>query len=113
MLKQTKTITATLAAASSFTTDIYTRFAPDEVIIKNIAWVDDGLQAAMYKIRSTVGGDDSILGCIIDSTPLTFQPISLRGKPLHGQQTFEILNMNDVLTAITGDISFTLEFIKH
>ena len=106
---QNITVLVSLAAASSFTVDLNSRFVAKKIVVKNLFYTDDSTKLDLVKIKSSFLPDDGVLGVVSDSIGLNSQPLEFHGRfDLNGNYTFNLLDYDNDIYNLTGLLSFVL-----
>ena len=113
-IKQRKNVfvSAVLAAQSSFNGDVFEPFNPDEVIVRSIAYYNNGLAQAVRVLLSTLV-PDNVLGSFNESVQDSRKAQFTLQGPVGGTYQFVIVNGNGALLPTTGTINLHLEFVKY
>lgn len=109
--KTTIVISQTLTNSGNFSYPIYCSFIPDEVIVSNMNYYNNGTELGFSRLSSSmVSSLDGCIGIFQDgeNSPMQSSAVSYSvGKPVRGNIYFEYTNQNRL-----GQLVFTLTFIK-
>ena len=108
--KTTIVITQLLTNSGRFSHPIYCHFIPDEVVVSNMNYYNDGTEAGFSRLStSMITSLDSCIGVFQDgeNSPMQSSSVSYSvGKPVRGDIEFNFTG------ARAGTLVFTLTFIK-
>jgi len=87
-------------------------FVPDEMIIRTISYLNDGIEGPLSAVFCSLVND--FIGSFVDSKPYANNIVYTIGKPVRGQYNFQIRNADGTLNNVrAGDIHICLEFVQY
>jgi hypothetical protein len=116
-LRKVMNVSQTLGGDDSkgqFNVNMIVDFAPDIVIVRQVSFYSTaGDQKGVYNVVNQAW--DTVLGSVIDPSCTSPNTIIKLGKHVNQTQTFKIFRagLTSIASALTGDLSITLEFVKY